>query len=213
MDWLASRRTPPGQTLLPSHYGILFYVKNNAAFKFYDLRAPHVACRKCGEYAKDYGGKKHLRHPFGALVGDVWTDIHRIRHNSRRDPHPCQLPPHLIERLILMSTDAGDVVLDPFLGAGTTAIAAKRLGRRYVGVELSPQYAEIAKANIAAAKPSKYRGVFVSKFLDKIVTMRDVDANAIFGKQPTAAKRKSAALATDSAAPAPAGIAAMPLKR
>ena len=114
--WIAwdAMSNPVGKTLLPAHYGVLFYTKQPRDFKFYEVRAPHKRCRGCKEYLKDYGGKSDQRHPFGALVSDVWTDIHRIRHNKRRDPHPCQLPIHLIERLILMTTDPGDVVLDPF---------------------------------------------------------------------------------------------------
>ncbi len=66
------------------------------------------------------------RHPYGPLLSDVWSDIHRVHHKKRHDAHPCQLPLALLERLILMSTDEGDLVLDPFLGTGTSAIAAKR---------------------------------------------------------------------------------------
>ena len=48
-------------------------------------------CRACKKYLKDYVGKKHLRHPFGYQVSDVWDDIHRVRHNPKRiDAHPCQ---------------------------------------------------------------------------------------------------------------------------
>ena len=124
---------PMGKTLQPAHYGILFYAKDAKQNKFYEIRYPHKRCRKCNYLHKDYGGKKGLLHPFGPLVPDTWTDIHRIKHNKYRDPHPCQLPIHLLERIILMSTDEGDTVLDPFLGTGTTAIAAKRLGRHYIG--------------------------------------------------------------------------------
>ncbi len=95
---------PMGKTLQPSHYGILFYAKNQQENKFYEIRYPHRRCRKCGYLLKDYGGKKKILHPFGPLVSDVWSDIHRIRHNKHRDPHPCQLPIYLLERLILMST-------------------------------------------------------------------------------------------------------------
>jgi site-specific DNA-methyltransferase (adenine-specific) len=154
------------------------------------LRAPHSSCRGCGEYLKDYGGKEDQRHPFGALVGDVWTDIHRIRHNSRRDSHPCQLPPHLLERLILMSTDPGDVVLDPFLGTGTTAIAAKTLGRRYIGMDIDRQYGKIAANKIAAAEESKESGFYVSRFLGNIVTIRDIDAAKLHRPQLTAPEKK-----------------------
>lgn len=135
--------SPMGNTLLPAHYGILFYAKNKKQNKFYDIRHPHKRCRKYKYLLKDYGGKKSQLHPFGPLVSDIWSDIHRIRHKKSRDSHPCQLPVTLLERLILMSSDEGDIILDPFIGTGTTAIAAKRLGRKYIGIEIDPTYAEI----------------------------------------------------------------------
>ncbi len=49
--------------------------------------------------------KKGILHPFGPLCSDIWSDIHRIRHAKNRDKHPCQLPPHLLERIILMSSE------------------------------------------------------------------------------------------------------------
>jgi site-specific DNA-methyltransferase (adenine-specific) len=124
---------PMGRSLQPAHYGILFYGKSEKDTKINELRYPHKRDRKQGYLLKDYGGKKDKLHPFGPLVSDVWTDIHRIKHNKNRDLHPCQLPIHLLDRLILLSTDENDIVLDPFSGTGTTAISAKRLGRKYIG--------------------------------------------------------------------------------
>ena len=70
--WIAwdAMGAPLGKTILPNHYGILWYVKSKD-FKFYDIRAPHRYCRECKALLKDYGGKKHLIHPFGTLVSDV----------------------------------------------------------------------------------------------------------------------------------------------
>lgn len=174
--WIAwdAMGAPLGKTILPNHYGILWYVKSRD-FKFYDIRAPHRYCRECGAMLKDYGGKKHLAHPFGTLVSDVWTDIYRIRHAKRRDEHPCQLPIHLLERLILMSTDENDVVLDPFVGTGTTAIAAKQVGRKYIGIDIDNKYVDISIEKLEHAVPAKFNGCYVSVFLDKIVTVRDLD--------------------------------------
>jgi site-specific DNA-methyltransferase (adenine-specific) len=109
-------------------------------------------------------------------VSDEWTDIHRVKHNKYRDEHPCQLPLHLLERIILMSTDAGDIVLDPFSGTGTTALAAKRLGRNFIGLELDEEYAQISESKLKQEKPdSKLGEVWVSFFLDEIVTIRNLD--------------------------------------
>jgi len=169
---------PMGKTLQPAHYGILFYAKNIKKLKFYEVRHPHKRDRRTGYLLKDYGGKKDSLHPFGPLVSDIWTDIHRIRHNKRRDPHPCQLPIHLLERIILMTTDEEDIVLDPFLGTGTTAIAAKRLGRDFIGFEIDPNYVEVSKNKIGNTKADSIIGeIWVSFFIKEIVTLRDKDWN------------------------------------
>jgi site-specific DNA-methyltransferase (adenine-specific) len=183
--------TPLGKTLMPAHYGILFYTKAAKGYKFNEIRAPHKRCRLCNGFLKDYGGKKDMMHAFGQLVSDAWTDIHRIKHNKRRDEHPCQLPIHLLERVILMSTDPGDVVLDPFLGTGTTAIAAKQLGRHYIGLELDENYARIAEQKLARTGPSRHEGFFVSLYLGKLQTIREVDAKQLFPPQLTKQQKRA----------------------
>ncbi len=182
--WISwdSGGAPMGKTLLPNHYGILYYTKSKShkEFKFYDIRYPHPKCRVCHEFLKDYGGKKAQAHHFGPLLSDVWTDIHRIRHKKRRDEHPCQLPIPLLERLILMTTDAGDIVLDPFMGTGTTAVAAKRLGRNYIGIEIDDKYIKIAERNIENVKETKINNCYVSIYLGAIRTLRDKDFKEIW---------------------------------
>ncbi|HPN39432.1 MAG TPA: site-specific DNA-methyltransferase [Melioribacteraceae bacterium] len=176
--WIAwdAPTSPMGNSLQPAHYGILFYTKSSKGSKIYELRSPHKRERKTGYLAKDYGGKKDLLHPFGPLVSDVWTDIHRIKHNNKRDPHPCQLPIHLLDRLILMTTDEGDIILDPFSGTGTTAISAKRLGRNYIGLELDPNYAIISEEKLKiTSNDSKLGDKYVSYYLKDIITIRDID--------------------------------------
>jgi len=167
---------PMGKSLQPAHYGILYYAKDAKQNKFYEIRYPHKRCRKCGYLLKDYGGKKDGLHPFGPLVSDVWTDIHRIKHNRYRDEHPCQLPVHLLERVILMSTDENDIVLDPFVGTGTTAVAAKRIGRKYIGFDIDPGYVDIAKSKLIREKSdSKIGNVWVSFFSNEVITIRHID--------------------------------------
>ena len=167
---------PMGKSLQPGHYGILFYAKDAKQLKYYEIRHPHKRARKTNILAKDYGGKKALLHPFGPLVSDVWTDIHRIKHNKFRDEHPCQLPIHLLERIILMSTDENDIVLDPFCGTGTTAIAAKRVGRKYIGFELDEHYVKITEQKLEREKQnSKIGRCWVSFYLGEVVTLRNND--------------------------------------
>lgn len=75
---------------------------------------------------------------------DLWSDIHRLKHNSRRVDHPCQLPPQLLYRLISIFTEPGETVLDCFNGAGTTTLSAHQLQRNYIGIELSKKYYHLA---------------------------------------------------------------------
>lgn len=167
---------PMGKTLQPAHYGILFYTKQPKDFKFYEVRCPHKRARKSNILAKDYGGKKSLLHPYGPLVSDVWTDIHRIKHNKYRDEHPCQLPIHLLERIILLSTDENNIVLDPFNGTGTTALAAKRLGRNFIGFDLSQEYIDITNSKLSKElSNSKIGEKWVSFYLNEVVTLRNDD--------------------------------------
>ncbi len=168
--------SPMGKSLQPAHYGILFYTKKNKDSKIYELRHPHKRDRKQGFLLKDYGGKKDGLHTFGPLISDVWTDIHRIKHNKNRDAHPCQLPIHLLDRIILMTTDQNDIVLDPFSGTGTTAISAKRLGRQYIGFEMDLNYVKISEEKLSNTKPNYRLGdLWVSYYLNKVVTIRDKD--------------------------------------
>ena len=64
--------------------------------------------------------------------------------------HPTQKPIDLMKCLIELTTQPDQIVLDPFCGSGTTAVAAKRLGRHFIGIELSPEYCEIARKRVAA---------------------------------------------------------------
>ena len=77
----------------------------------------------------------------------------RLKQDGGRKTHPTQKPEALLHRLILASSEAGDVVLDPFLGSGTTAVIAKRLGRRFIGIERDETYAKAAAARLDSTAP------------------------------------------------------------
>lgn len=94
--------------------------------------------------------RKHLE------AGKFATNILRVPSlkgvSKEKCGHPSQKPLDLIDKLILCSTDAGDLVVDPFLGSGTTAASAKRLKRKWLGIEKDSNYIKIAKARLKAAK-------------------------------------------------------------
>jgi modification methylase len=81
------------------------------------------------------------------------TGEERLKDRSGRKLHPTQKPEALVARAILAASKAGDVVLDPFHGAGTTGAVAKRLGRRFIGIERDAAYVAAAEARIAAIEP------------------------------------------------------------
>lgn len=104
-----------------------------------------------------YPGKKHFKgpkagqysgNPLGKNPGDLWVIPNVKSNHIEKTEHPCQFPVELIERLVLSLTNEGDWVFDPFLGTGTTIIAAIRHGRRGAGAEILHKYADLAKQRI-----------------------------------------------------------------
>ena len=87
------------------------------------------------------------------------TGKERLQNRHGLKLHPTQKPEALLHRVLLASTAPGDVVLDPFLGTGTTAAVAKRLRRHYVGIERHPDYAEAAIGRLAQVVPLADEGV------------------------------------------------------
>ncbi len=81
------------------------------------------------------------------------TGAERLRDAAGAKLHPTQKPEALLHRVILACTQPGEVVLDPFLGSGTTAAVARRLGRRFIGIEREEAYAAAARERIAAVEP------------------------------------------------------------
>jgi site-specific DNA-methyltransferase (adenine-specific) len=89
----------------------------------------------------------------GTCPSNFWDDI-SIPYWSMAEntAHPTQKPEKLLAKLLLASSNAGDLVFDPFLGSGTTAVAAKKLGRRFVGIEQSRQYCAWAQKRLESAE-------------------------------------------------------------
>jgi len=104
-----------------------------------------------------YPGKKYFKgpkagqyscNPLGKNPGDIWAIPNVKSNHVEKTDHPCQFPVELIERLVLSLTNEGDWVLDPFLGTGTTIIAAIRHRRRGAGAEILSKYVQLAKQRI-----------------------------------------------------------------
>ncbi len=99
------------------------------------------------DWDKTAGGSFRLTHP-----SNLWTDISvPFWSMSENTDHPTQKPEKLIAKLILASSNPGDVILDPFLGSGTTSVVAKKLGRSYVGIEADETYCCLAEKRLDLA--------------------------------------------------------------
>jgi len=136
------------------HAHLFYFVKDPGDFTF-NADDPRLRI-KSDRQLKYNDGRAN---PKGKLPDDVWT-FSRVcgTFKERVGWHPCQMPVKLLERIILACSKRGDVVLDPFAGSGTTLVAAGRNGRRWVGVELSEDYARRATKRVetetgAAAEP------------------------------------------------------------
>jgi modification methylase len=87
------------------------------------------------------------------------TGPERLRNEHGLKLHPTQKPEALLHRVLLACTSPGDIVLDPFIGTGTTAAVARRLGRHYIGIERHPAYVEAALGRVRRVRPAPHEGV------------------------------------------------------
>jgi adenine-specific DNA-methyltransferase len=140
------------------HETILWFVKdtNEYTFNLDPIRVP-----------SKYPGKKYYKgprkgelsgNPLGKNPGDVWTNIPNVKNNHpEKTTHPCQFPVELIERFVLSLTNKGDIVLDPYLGAGTTVIAALKNERKGWGCDIENKYIDIALDRIKLLKKGELK--------------------------------------------------------
>lgn len=120
-----------------AHAHIFYFTKNKEKFKFNGdaIRIPS---------ARQLVYNDRRANPQGKVPDDVW-EFSRVcgTFKERLGEHPCQMPEALLERIIKVSSNVNDIVLDPFGGTGTTAAVAKRLKRQYVTIEISENYHEV----------------------------------------------------------------------
>ena len=113
--------------------------------------APYKVDGKPKDWEETAEGNFRNTHP-----SNFWDDI-SIPYWSMPEntAHPTQKPEKLLAKLILASSNAGDVVFDPFLGSGSTSVTAKKLGRQYIGIEVNPQYCVWAEKRLEMAEADK----------------------------------------------------------
>jgi len=138
-----------------AHTHIFYFVNNKKIFTFNE----HVV-RVPSDRQLIYNDKR--ANPKGKMPNDVWDEFPRVcgTFRERAGWHPCQMPENLLKRIITVSSNPGDCVLDPFCGSGTTAAAAYQTNRNFVGIETSPQYVENAKKRLNDLKNQQQENLF-----------------------------------------------------
>jgi site-specific DNA-methyltransferase (adenine-specific) len=122
---------------------------------YFDLdavRIPYDAETKKARSRSIFIGAKWLE--IGYNPKDVWSVSRLHREHPERADHPTQKPLEIIERMVKASCPPGGVVLDPFMGSGTTALAARRCGRDFTGFELNPDYCAIIHERLHGPEPA-----------------------------------------------------------
>lgn len=113
---------------------------------------------RCHDSLLFYAGPGHTWNPPPEDVGDLWLDIPPINSWAReRTGWPTQKPEALLERIVLASSNPGDLVLDAMCGSGTALVVAERHGRRWVGVDSSADALRVARERLAAVQPDPDR--------------------------------------------------------
>jgi site-specific DNA-methyltransferase (adenine-specific) len=128
---------------------------------FFDVEAVKVKRRVIAPYTdsddnpkdweKNENGNYRLTHP-----SNIWTDLSvPFWSMPENTDHPTQKPEKLLAKIVLASSRPNDLIFDPFLGSGTTSVVAKKLGRRYAGIELDPTYCSLTEKRLAMAEHEK----------------------------------------------------------
>ncbi len=163
--WVACRMPkafPRGNKMSPAHYGLLYYTKGEPTV-FNKVYTPIQVCRHCSGEIRDYGGHRKSLNEKGinlmdvwdmpedvwenasepdsteilwTLAEEIWADIPPVRHRQHKKRVPNELAPIMLERVIAMASNPGQIVIDPFGGAGTTFYAAEKLHRYWIGSEI-----------------------------------------------------------------------------
>lgn len=116
---------------------ILWAKKNPSAKHFFNY-----------ELMKELNGGKQMK--------DVWSGALTPRSEKLFGKHPTQKPLYLLEKILLASTRAGDVVLDPFCGSATTGVACRKLGRKFIGIDNNAEFIALAKERLIHANEQKF---------------------------------------------------------
>ena len=159
--WYQPNRLAQGRYNYTNNYDIIAYFSKGKAstFNLDDIRVEQLVelehrkrCERVPSVQNGPFGKTKFNEK-GKNPGDVWGDIKQLTYKSkelvgRELLNTIQKPVKLIERLVLASSNVGDLVLDPFSGVGTTAVVCKKLNRRFVGFEMNEKYVRLSNERL-----------------------------------------------------------------
>lgn len=139
-----------GYTTLAAHYEPLLWFSKGSRYTFHPIREPYKSSERL-KHKIIKNGKIWTPHPDGRIAGDVWSFpvLAGRRFAEEKVGHPTQKPLSISRRIVKHFSNESDVVLVPFAGSGSECVAAKHLGRHYLGYELNPDYIRIAKERLA----------------------------------------------------------------
>ena len=140
-----------------SHAHLFYWTKDPKKFTFNDMAVRIPSARQT-----TYADKR--ANPKGKVPDDVWS-FSRVcgTFHERVKWHPCQMPEKLLERIIKVSSNEGDLVVDPFSGSGTTCVTAARLGREFFGVDISEKYVEHSRNRIKDTLAGSRKGTDIAE--------------------------------------------------
>ena len=150
----------PKRKYANSQEAILFFTKNGShVFNYDDIRVPYLSTERM-QYATKTGiiknGKRWYPNPKGKLCTEIWhfsSERHKRKENGKtpKMPHLTPKPLDMIRRIIAASSNKGDLVLDCFMGSGTTAVACKQMGRNFIGCENNKTYHQLCLQSVTTA--------------------------------------------------------------
>lgn len=140
---------------VPDEVGIWAYNSNlpnrhSRLINYYNINPDYNKVLQPYKNPNDKRIKERIKNgKLGARSYDWFSDIQLVKNVSKNDfNHPCPVPVQLMERIILLTSNVGDLIVDPFMGSGTTGVACMRTGRRYIGFEISEEYCQMAQDRI-----------------------------------------------------------------
>lgn len=172
-NWIVWNALPePKGVLMPAHYALLYFTKGKRAARFnycsmeqgwqpfdeavFPPDRPDV-CERRACVRRRRASTQTWR---GELT-DIWYDIHRerrpIHKTAGEKAHPCATPERLLDRIIRLASNPGDIVLDAFAGTGTSALVAERLNRRFIAIEQADEYLHVADRRMREKRSSWQR--------------------------------------------------------